>query len=133
MTAEIVEIIRKAFETRDFGPFIGQFADNGVYETPFATENNKIEGIAAIRKHFHQMTESVINKSLKIEKVTVNSIPAVDQTTIFVSFNISGTRLADGSSFDFPSSVAVLYTEKDKITRYQDYPNVAGIRKAAGL
>lgn len=79
------------------------------------------------------MTESIINKSLNIEKVTVNSIAAADGTTVFVAFNISGTKVVDGSSFDFPSSVAVLYTQEDKIIRYEDYPNVAGIRKVAGL
>jgi len=133
MIAKIVETIRKSFETRNFGPFVDQFTENGIYETPFAAENNKVEGIAAIRKHFARMAESIINKSLKIEKVTVNSIPAADGTTVFVAFNISGTKVADGSSFDFPSSVAVLYTQEDKIIRYEDYPNIAGIRKVAGL
>jgi hypothetical protein len=50
-----------------------------------------------------------------------------------LTFYISGTRLADGNWFDFPSSVVVLYTLEGKITRYEDYPNVAEIRKMAGL
>lgn len=133
MIAQIIETIRNSFETRDFGPFVDLFTENGVYETPFAAENNKVEGIAAIRKHFAQMTESIINQSLKIEKVTVNSIPAADGSTVFVAFTIGGMRLADNTAFDFPSSVAILYTQQDKIIRYEDYPNVAGIRKAAGL
>lgn len=131
MIQDIVETIRKSFETRDFGPFVAQFTDDGVYATPF--DNNKIEGIEAIRKHFAKMTESIINQSLKIEKVTVNSIPAAEGATVFVAFTISGKKVADGSPFDFPSSVAVLYTQGSKITRYEDYPNVAGIRKIAGL
>jgi hypothetical protein len=73
--SNMVETIRKAFETRDFAPFVAQFAENGVYETPFASGKNKIEGIAAIRKLFAQMTESTINKTLRVEKVSVNSIP----------------------------------------------------------
>lgn len=133
MIQNIVETIRNAFQTRDFGPFVDLFAEDGVYETPFAVENKRIEGIAAIRAHFAKMTESPINKSLKIEKVSAESIPAGDGTTVFVSFEISGKRIADGQSFDFPSSVAVLYTDGDKISRYRDYPNVAGIRQAAAL
>lgn len=133
MIAQIIETIRNSFETRDFGPFVDLFTENGIYETPFAAENHKVEGIAAIRKHFAQMTESIINKSLKIEKVTVNSIPAADGSTVFVAFTIGGMRLADNTAFDFPSSVAILYTQQDKIIRYEDYPNVAGIRKAAGI
>jgi ketosteroid isomerase-like protein len=133
MIAQIIETIRKAFETRDFSPFVDLFAENGVYETPFDAENNKVEGIAAVRKHFAQMTESIINKSLKIEKVTADAIPAADGSTVFVAFTIQGIRLADNTLFDFPSSVAILYTQQDKITRYVDYPNVIGIKKAAGL
>ena len=133
MIADIVETIRKAFETRDFGPFVNLFEENGVYETPFAANNSKIEGIDAIRKHFAQMTESIINKSLKIERVKVNQVPAADGTTVFVAFEISGKKVADSSMFDFPSSVAILYTQGDKIIRYQDYPNVAGIRQVAGI
>jgi ketosteroid isomerase-like protein len=131
MIADIVETIRKAFETRDFGPFLSLFDENSVYETPFAANNNKIEGIEAIRKHFAQMTQSPINKLLKIEKVTVNQVPAADGTTVFVAFQISGTKVADGNTFDFPSSVAVLYTNDDKIIRYMDYPNVERIRQLA--
>jgi hypothetical protein len=52
---------------------------------------------------------------------------------VFVSFEIRGKRVADGQSFDFPTSVAVLYTDGHKISIYRDYPNVAGIRQAAGL
>lgn len=79
------------------------------------------------------MTASPINKTLKIDNVTVESIPAADGTTVFVSFEIRGKRFADEQFFDFPSSVAVLYTEGEKITLYRDYPNVVGIRQSAGL
>ena len=133
MIQDIVETIRNAFQTRDFGPFIDLFAANGVYETPFAIENKRIEGIAAIGAHFAKMTESTINKSLKIEKVSAESILAGDGTTVFVSFEIKGKRIADERAFDFPSSVAILYTDGDKINLYRDYPNIAGIRQAAGL
>ena len=133
MIQDIVETIRNAFQTRDFGPFVDLFAEDGVYETPFAIENKRIEGISSISAHFAKMTESPINKTLKIENVSVESIPAADGTTVFVSFEIKGKKIADGQAFDFPSSVAVLYTDGDKITLYKDYPNVAGIRQAAGL
>ena len=133
MIQHLVETIRNAFQTREFGPFVELFAENGVYETPFAFENNKVEGIDPIRRHFAKMTESIINKSLKIEKVTANSVPGADGTSVFVAFYISGKKVADDSPFDFPSSVAMLHTQDGKIIRYEDYPNVAGIRKAAGL
>jgi ketosteroid isomerase-like protein len=133
MIQNIVETIRNAFQTRDFGPFADLFAEDGVYETPFAVENKRVKGIAAIGKHFAKMTESVINKSLKIENVSAESIPGADGTTVFVSFEIKGKRVADEQSFDFPSSVAVLFTDGNKISLYRDYPNVAGIRQAAGL
>src|ERR1700761_7016799 len=110
MRQNIVETIRNAFQTRDFGPFVDLFTANGVYETPFAIENKRIEGITAISAHFAKMTESPINKTLNIENVSVESILAADGTTIFVSFEIRGKKVADGQSFDFPSSVAVLYT-----------------------
>lgn len=133
MITAIVETIRNAFQTRDFGPFVALFTEDGVYETPFAAENKRIEGIEAIRAHFAKMTESPINKSMKIESVVVESVPAADGTTVFVSFEIQGKRTADGQSFDFPSSVAVVYTDGHQIRLYKDYPNVTGIRQAAGL
>ncbi|TSJ35934.1 nuclear transport factor 2 family protein [Mucilaginibacter corticis] len=133
MIQNVIETIRNAFQTRDFNPFVALFAADGVYETPFATENKRIAGIAAIGAHFAKMTESPINKAMKIESVSASSIPGADGMTVFVSFEIKGKRLADGQSFHFPSSVALLYIEGDKIKVYRDYPNVAGIRQAAGL
>ncbi|TSJ43733.1 hypothetical protein FO440_05960 [Mucilaginibacter corticis] len=66
MIQGIVETIRKSFQTRDYKPFVDLFTENGAYETPFAVENKRIEGLPAIGKHFAKKIESPINKALKI-------------------------------------------------------------------
>jgi hypothetical protein len=133
MVQAIVEIIRTSFQTRDFTPMVNLFDDDGVYETPYAFENARVEGIQAIRKRFEQVSASAWNRAVKIGAVKVIATPAGDGTTVFVEFTITGTRVADQKPFDFPSSVAIIRTKHDRIIHYQDYPNVAGIRKAAGL
>jgi ketosteroid isomerase-like protein len=129
----IIETIRNAFQTRDFWPMVESFTDDGVYETPYAFENARSEGIQAIRQRFAQVSESQWNKAVKIEKVTVKATTALSGESIFVEFFIKGRRTNDNEPFDFPSSVALIQIQGNKITRYQDYPNVAGIRKAAGV
>lgn len=133
MIKDIIETIRTCFQTRDFGPIVELFAENGVYETPYAAENAKSEGIDAIRKRFAQVSDSPWNKAVRIEAVSVEITVADDGNTAFVQFIIKGTRVADGGYFDFPSSVAIIRSQNGRIVHYQDYPNVAGIRKAAGL
>lgn len=112
---------------------VNLFADDGIYETPFAVENNKAAGIEAIRKRFAGVAESAWNKAVRIDSVSVETMPGMDGETIFATFNITGIRLSDDTPFDFPSSVAIIHTRNNRITHYQDYPNVSGIRKAAGL
>jgi len=131
--SRIVEIIRVSFETRNFDPMIDLFTDDGIYETPYAFENAQAIGIEAIRKRFAQVSESQWNKAVRINTVSVKSIPALDGNSIFVAFNISGVRVSDNTPFDFPSSVAIIHTRNNHILHYQDYPNILGIRKAAGL
>lgn len=131
--SRIVEIIRMSFERRNFDPMVDLFTEDGIYETPYAFENAKAVGIEAIRKRFAQVSESTWNKAVRIDKVTVTSIPALDGNAVFVTFSISGVRVADNAPFDFPSSVAIIHTSNNCISHYQDYPNILGIRKAAGL
>jgi len=122
-----------SFQTRDFDPMISLFTDDGIYETPYAFENSRAVGIEAVRKRFAQVAESTWNKAVRIDTVSVQLTPALDGSTVFVVFNITGVRVADNTPFDFPSSVAVIHTRNNYIYHYQDYPNVLGIRKAAGL
>lgn len=131
--SNITEIIRTCFQTRNFDPMVNLFADDGIYETPYAFENAKTIGIEAIRKRFAQVSDSAWNKAVKIDTVSVKSMPMLDGETVFVAFNITGTRLSDNTPFDFPSSVAVIHIRNNHIVHYQDYPNVLGIRKAAGF
>ena len=129
----IVEVIRTTFQTRDFTPMVDLFTNDGVYETPYAFENARVEGIEAIRKRFAQVSTSAWNKAVKIDSVNVKATPALDGATVFAQFTITGTRIGGNVPFDFPSSVAIIRTQNDRIVHYQDYPNVAGIRNAAGL
>jgi len=129
----VVETIRQAFQTRDFGPMVEAFAQNGIYETPYAAENSRSEGIDAIRQRFALITNSPWNKAVKIEDVSLNATPAADGGSFFVEFKIKGTSVKDQTPFDFYSSVAIIQIRNDKIVSYRDYPNVAGIRQAAGI
>jgi ketosteroid isomerase-like protein len=128
---EIVEIVRNCFQTRDFSPMVELFSASGIYETPYAQENNRSEGIEAIRRRFAQVTESPWNKAVKIDEVRVNTISSVDGRTIIAEFFIKGTRRSDQAPFDFPSSVAIITVHNGQIEHYKDFPNVAGIRAAA--
>jgi ketosteroid isomerase-like protein len=131
----MIETIRFSFETRDFKPLVDLFCEDGVYELPFALDENHVRdsGIMAIRERFAHFRDSAWSKAVRIDRVTVKTFPVVDQDAILVQFFISGVRKADGVSFDFPSSVAILRFKGDGIAHYQDYPNVLGINKAAGL
>jgi hypothetical protein len=131
--SNIVEVIRVCFQTRDFDPMVNLFADDGIYETPYAFENSKAIGIEAIRKRFALVADSAWNKAVKIDTVTVKTMPMTDGDAVFAPFSISGYRVSDNTLFNFPSSVAVIHVHNNRISYYQDYPNVLGIRKAAGL
>lgn len=133
MIKEIAEVIRISFQTREFAPMVELFAENGIYETPYATENAKAEGIDAVRKRFAQVSDSTWNKNVKIEEVSVKITPADNGDTGFLEFTIKGKNIKDGTRFNFPSSVAIIHSQNGRIVQYQDYPNIAGIKKAAGL
>lgn len=69
----ITEAIRSSFASRNFTPMVALFAEEGVYETPYAEAPNRWQGIEAIRARFRQVSDSGWNKAVTIESVTVRS------------------------------------------------------------
>jgi ketosteroid isomerase-like protein len=130
---EMVELVRNCFFTRDFTPMVEKFSENGIYETPYSAENARFEGENAIRKRFAQVSESPWNKAVRITAVNVNAIEAKDGMTVTVEFSINGIRLCDNKTFAILSSIAIIEVRDGQIQTYRDYPNITGIRSAAGL
>lgn len=130
---EIVERLRKSLETRNNNEFIDQFADDGVFELPFALEGSeaRFEGINEIRKRFG--ITSSMGKLLEIHKVTANVYENIDPEVVTAEFMIEGKSLATGKSFNLPSSICVIKIRNGKIINYRDYPNTLGGAQIAGM
>ena len=112
---------------------VDQFTVDGVYETPYAFENSRCEGLKAIRQRFAMVSASAWNKAVTIDNVTVKNTPTQELSTVVVEFFIIGTRRTDGEPFNFPSSTAIIHTRDGCITHYQDYPNMLGIARSADI
>ena len=134
-TAEIIEELRQALETRNYTAFVDLFATDAVFEVPFGLQQNtkRLEGIDAIRAHFDVIAQNPSTKLLELHQVSATHHPGEDQNTVTVEFRIKGKSVLTGKEFDMPSSVAIVRCAHGKVTHYKDFPNTLGYAQIANV
>ena len=132
---EIAEKIRASLQARHYEAFVDLFAADGVYELPFALPGNvsSYTGIAAIRDRFIEIGKSPLNRLYDLERVNVEPHQTLDPNVVVIALSIAGTLSSNGKPIQVQSSIAIVQIEGDKIKRYRDYPNSAGIADAVGF
>jgi ketosteroid isomerase-like protein len=130
---EIAERVRAAIETMDRQAFVDSFADDGVYELPFALAGatSRYEGIDAIRPLL--MADSPMANLLDIQKVSVAAQQSTDPEVVTVEFTVEGKNGASGEPFSFLSSIGVFRVRGGKIVHYRDYPNAPRAAQVIGM
>jgi len=132
---EIVEKIRVALQARHYDAFVDLFATDGVYELPFALAGDisRYTGIVEIRDRFNEIGNSPLNRRYDLERVNVELHQTLDPNVVVIALSISGKLSSDRTPIEVHSSIAIVRFEDDRIKRYQDYPNSAGIAEATGF
>lgn len=130
---EVVERLRVAMETRNNDDFIDQFAEDGVYEAPFALGDtpSRFDGITEIRTHLG--AENPMANLLEFHKVSVDVQQSIDPEVVTVEFRIEGKSLGTGELFAFPSSIGVIRVRDGKIAYYRDHANILRGAQLAGV
>jgi ketosteroid isomerase-like protein len=134
-TAEIIEQLRQALETRNYNGFVDLFMPDALFEVPFGLKENqkRLEGIDAIRAHFDIIAQNPSTKLLELHKVSATLHPGEDADIATVEFRIQGKSVLSGKLFDMPSSVAIIRCYKGKVKHYKDFPNTIGYAQIAGV
>jgi ketosteroid isomerase-like protein len=129
---EVVERLRVAMQTRNNDDFIDQFADDGVYETPFALADapSRFEGIDEVRRHLG--TDSPMAALLEFHEVSVVVHESNDPEIVTAEFTIAGKSVSTGEPFRFPSSIGVIRIREGKIVYYRDHANILRGAQIAG-
>ena len=130
---EIIEQVRIALESRNYKMFAECFAPDGVYERPYALKGaiDRYEGAANIHAYI-ESGMAAANKLFDIIGIEVVIHPCVEDNVAFVEFFLSGKAAAKADAFRIASSAALIVVKGDKIVKYRDFPNSAGIAQAAG-
>ncbi|MFD7924310.1 nuclear transport factor 2 family protein [Streptomyces sp. NPDC059740] len=131
--AEIAERLRAAMESKDKHAFVDEFAEDGVYELPFALEGapSRFEGLETIRPLLTR--DNPMSQLLDIRKVSVDVHQSTDPDVMTVEFTVEGENSASGEPFSFPSSIGVVRVRDGKIVHYRDYPSSLRGAQCAGM
>jgi len=129
---EVVEKLRIALETRKNDEFIDQFADDGIFEMPFAMEGqkSKYEGIKEIRERFGSI--SAMGQILEINKVDAVITEGANPEVIIAEFTAKGKSKKTDLPFNIASSIAHIRIRNGKVVHYKDFPNSLGFMQVAG-
>jgi len=128
---EIIEQLRLALESGNNHQFIDQFAGDGVFEQPFASNGiRRIEGIAKLREAFG--SSNPMHRQFETHEVHVTVYEGKDMNVATVVFSIKGKSIATDELFYITSSVAIIRFDNSKIINYQDFTNTIGTAKIAG-
>jgi ketosteroid isomerase-like protein len=132
-TGEVIEVLREAMETDETERFIAQFAEDAVYETPFALEGqpSRLEGFETISKVLG--ADNPMKNLLEFEKVSVRVHPGADPELATAQFTIEGKVVASGAPFVLPSSVGIIRVRHGRVVHYTDYTNILRGAQIAGV
>ena len=130
---EIVENVREALESRNYKKFAECFHEDGIYERPYALKGtvHQYEGIDKIYNYI-ATGMAAANELFEIISVEVELQPCAEHNVIFAEFFLSGKSTKTTETFRIASSAALIFCNGDKIVKYRDFPNSAGIAQAAG-
>lgn len=131
----LLEAVRSSLESRQYEAFVELFAEDGVYELPFALHGikNTYAGKASIRERFQEIAKSPLNRLYDLQKVNLKSSIVTGGGGAVVEFSIQGVLRGSGAKVEVCSSVAVVEVVDGNISRYRDYPNSIGIAQALGV
>src|SRR5262249_17642835 len=94
---------------------------------------SRYEGNSVIRDRFSEISKSPLNKLYDLAKVNVEIHQTLDPNVAVILLSIEGKLRSNRKPIEIQSSVAIISFEADKIKRYRDYPNSAGIAEAMGV
>jgi uncharacterized protein len=130
---DVVEMMRKSF----FGEGTVEFADDAVYETPFAFPGKprRYEGREAIYAHFAERQADAMSAAMATLDIQANEATVYESTdpeVVTFEFELSGVSKVTGEAFRFTSTISVLTVRDGEIVRWRDYPNFFGAAEATG-
>ncbi|QIS08065.1 nuclear transport factor 2 family protein [Nocardia arthritidis] len=130
---EMVELMRRSF----FGEGGVEFADDAVYETPFALPGKpkSYKGPEAINAHFAERRADAMSAAMATLEIRANEATVYESTdseVVTFEFELSGVSKVTGEPFRFTSTIGVLTVRNGKIVRWRDYPNFLGAAEVTG-
>ncbi len=128
----LLESIRSSLESRQYETFVELFAEDGVYELPFALHGVKAiyAGRDSIRERFLEIANGRLNRLYDLQKVYLKSTIVVGGCGAVAELSMEGNLRSTGVRVAVSSSVAIVEVVDGKIGRYRDYPNSIGIAQA---
>jgi ketosteroid isomerase-like protein len=129
---DIAERIRASLIGKDANA--GLYADDAVYETPFALPGavRRIEGRDAIEAHMAARAGDGMSSMLDIQHADAVIHTTADPEVVVLETEVHGVNAGTGEPFRFASSIGVLRVRQGKIVSWRDYPNFLGGAEAAG-
>ena len=131
----LLESVRSSLELRQYTTFVELFAEDGVYELPFAPLGATAiyAGIDSIRERFLEIANSPLNRLYDLQEVKLKSSIIMGGTGAVAELSIEGNLRSSGARVAVSSSVAIIEIVSGRIGRYRDYPNSFGIAQALGV
>ncbi|WP_435923912.1 nuclear transport factor 2 family protein [Paenibacillus sp. DYY-L-2] len=117
---QLIQLFADRYIRKDYAAFLDLFADDIVFEFPYAQEPNpkRLNGKAALRQYLEKL-----EKALDITSFTPPVIHvAADAPVFFAQFEANGNNLVTGGSYE-QSYISVVEVQDGRIVRYQDYWN----------
>ena len=131
---EISAIVSKAceaFQSRDFEKFVGLFASDAIFETPFAGKGGaRYVGLSEIQAHFKNIGSNPWVTAVDLKKVSAEVYTATKSPlTVIVEYFSEGILIETGEAFKLQTSVAIIEMKNNMIVHYKDFPNSIGIAR----
>ncbi|PQP85589.1 nuclear transport factor 2 family protein [Paenibacillus sp. AR247] len=117
---QLIHLFADRYIRKDYAAFINLFAEDIVFEFPYAQEPNpkRLKGKAALKEYLEKL-----GKVLEITSFTSPVIHvAAGSPVFFAQFGASGKNLVTGRPYE-QSYISVVEVLNGKIVHYQDYWN----------
>ncbi|ODP29679.1 nuclear transport factor 2 family protein [Paenibacillus sp. PK4536] len=117
---QMMNTFSKAMLVEDIELFLSLFAEQVIFEFPYAPEGyaKQLEGIHALRQHLESLQGIIAFTHFSTPMIHL----ATDSHTFIAQFQGVGTFVATGLPYE-QDYISVVTTCDGKITRYQDYWN----------
>ncbi len=117
---QMMNTFSEAMLVEDIELFLSLFADQVIFEFPYAPEGyaKELEGIHALRQHLESLQGIIAFSHFTTPIIHI----VADTSTFIAQFQGVGTLVATGLPYE-QDYISVVTTCDGKITRYQDYWN----------